>query len=38
MNTRYLNFWDWLLRPVGRTAWRNPNYLFGVQIVRRPSR
>lgn len=34
--TSYLAFWDFLLRPFGRTAWRNPNYLFGVQIVKIP--
>lgn len=32
----YLALWDAILRPFGRTAWFNPNYLFCVQIVRRP--
>lgn len=35
--SRYLAFWNFILRPFGREAWRNPNYLFCVQIVRRPT-
>ena len=34
--SRYLDFWDFVLRPFGRIAWRNPNYFLGVQIVRKP--
>jgi hypothetical protein len=33
---RYLDLWDFVLRPFGRCAWRNPNYLFGVQIEQLP--
>ena len=32
----YLQLWDRILRPFGFTAWRNPNYLLGIQIVKRP--
>lgn len=35
--TLYLSAWDFILRPFGRTAWFNPNYLLGVQIVAQPS-
>jgi hypothetical protein len=30
----YLDFWDAILRPFGCIAWRNPNCLLGVQIVK----
>lgn len=32
--SRYLDLWDWFLRPFNRVAWRNPNYLFGIQFAR----
>ncbi len=31
---KYLDLWDLVLRPFNRVAWRNPNYLFGIQIVK----
>jgi hypothetical protein len=30
----YLAFWRFILRPFGREAWRNQNYLLGFQIVK----
>jgi hypothetical protein len=36
MKSLYLNTWDFVLRPFGRTAWFNPNFLLCVQIVRNP--
>lgn len=34
MKRLYLNAWDFVLRPFGRCAWWNPNFLLGVQVAR----